>query len=188
MMVHLFGATSSPSCANFGLRRTAEDNQQEFSKEAVNSVKDNFYVDDCLSSVSSQNKAIVLVDELRQLLSKGGFRLTKWIFNSRKVIDSIPTSERAGSVKDLLLDQLPIERALGVRWDVESDTFGFKISVKDSPFTGRGILSVVSSVYDPLGFAAPFTLPAKALLQDLCRKNLGWDDPISDEDLTRWRN
>ena len=51
-----------------------------------------------------------------------------------------------------------------------------------------GILSVVSSVYDPLGFAAPFILPAKVLLQDLCRKNLGWEDPISDEDLTRWRN
>lgn len=48
--------------------------------------------------------------------------------------------------------------------------------------TTRKILSVVSSVCDPLGFAAPFTLPAKALLQDLCHKNLGW------EDLTRWRN
>ena len=188
MMVHLFGATSSPSCANFGLRRTAEDNCQEFSKEAVDSVKDNFYVDDCLKSVPPETKAIGLVNELHSLLSKGGFRLTKWISNSRKVIDSIPLSERAGSVKDLLLDQLPIERALGVRWDVESDTFGFKISVKDSPATRRGILSVVSSVYDPLGFAAPFTLLAKALLQDLCRKNLGWDDPISDEDHTRWRN
>ena len=188
MMVHLFGATSSPSCANFGLRRTAEDNQQEFSKEAVDSVKDNFYVDDCLKSVPSETKGIGLVNELRTLLSKGGFRLTKWISNSRKVIDSIPSSEKAGSVKGLLLDQLPIERALGVRWDVESDTFGFKISVKDRPATRRGILSVVSSVYDPLGFAAPFTLSAKALLQDLCRKNLGWDDPISDEDLNRWRN
>ncbi|XP_068716993.1 uncharacterized protein [Montipora capricornis] len=188
MMVHLFGATSSPSCANFGLRRTAEDNCQEFSKEAVDSVKDNFYVDDCLKSVPSKTEAIGLVNELRTLLSKRGFRLTKWISNSRKVIDSIPLSEREGSVKDLLLDQLPIERALGVRWDVESDTFGFKISVKDRPATRRGILSVVSSVYDPLGFAAPFILPAKALLQDLCCKNLGWDEPISDEDLIRWRN
>ena len=126
------------------------------------------------------------MNELHTLLSKGGFRLTKWISNSRKVIDSIPLSERAGSVKDLLLDQLPIERALGVRWDVESDTFGFKI--KDRSATRRGILSVVSSVYDLLEFASPFTLPTKALLQDLCRKNLGWDDPISNEDLTRWRN
>ena len=133
IMVHLFGATSSPSCANFGLQRTAEDNQQEFSKDAVDSVKNNFYVDDCLTSVPSENKAIVLVDELRQLLSKGGFRLNKWISNSRNVIKSIPMSERAGSVKDLLLDQLPIKRALGVRWNVESDTFGFKISMKDRP-------------------------------------------------------
>ena len=65
--------------------------------------------------------------------SKGGFRLTKWISNSWNVIKFIPMSERAGSVKDLLLDQLPIKRALGVRWNVESDTFGFKISMKDRP-------------------------------------------------------
>ena len=81
MMVHLFGATSSPSCANFGHWQTAEDSQQEFSKDAVDSVKNNFYIDDCLKSVPSENKAIVLVDELRQLLSKGGFCLTKWISN-----------------------------------------------------------------------------------------------------------
>ena len=37
-------------------------------------------------------------------------------------------SERAGSVKGLLLDQLPIERALGVRWDVETDTFGEQLA------------------------------------------------------------
>ena len=135
MMVHLFGATSSPSCANFGLRQAAEDNCQEFSKEAVDSVKDNFYVHDCLKSIPSETEAIGLVNELRTLLSKGGFRLTKWISNSRKVIDFFPLSERAGSVKNLLLDQLPIERAFGVRWDVGSDTFGFKISVKDRPAT-----------------------------------------------------
>ena len=97
-------------------------------------------------------------------------------------------SERARSVKDLRLDQLPIERAWGVRWDVESDTFDGKMSVKDKPPARRGILSVVSSVYDQLGFEAPFTLPAKTLLQDPCCQNLEWDDPISAEDLTRWRN
>ena len=61
IMVHLFGATSSPSCPNFGLWRTAEDNYQEFSKETVDSVKDNFYVDDCLKSVPSKTKAIGLI-------------------------------------------------------------------------------------------------------------------------------
>ena len=188
MLVHLFGATSSPSCFNFALRRTADDNRAEFSQEAVDTVARNVYVDDCLKSVGSAPEAIPLVGELRELLSKGGFRLTKWISNSRKVIGSVPASERAVLVKDPLLDQLPTERALGVRWDVETDKFGFKISLKDKAITRRGILSVVSSVYDPLGFVAPFILPAKRLLQDLCQKSLGWDDLVSNEDLACWQN
>lgn len=76
-------------------------------------------------------------------------------------------------MKDLDLEGMPVERALGINWDMGTDRFGFRIKIKDRPPTRRGILSVVSSVYDPLGFAGPFILPAKALLQDLCRKGLG---------------
>lgn len=112
MMVHLFGVTSSPSCANFGLWQAAEDNQQEFSKNAVDRIKSNLYVDDYLTSVSSENKTTVLVDELREQLSKRGFRLTKWISNSRNVIKYIAMSERAGSVKCE-----GCSPRLGVTWD-----------------------------------------------------------------------
>ena len=45
---------------------------------------------------------------------------------------------------------------------------------------------MTSSVYDPLGLVALVVLKAKKLLQDLCIKNIGWDDPISDEDGERW--
>ena len=38
MEVHLFGATSSPSCCNFALKRTAEDNKGEFPEEVVRTV------------------------------------------------------------------------------------------------------------------------------------------------------
>lgn len=100
----------------------------------------------------------------------------------------MPESERAGSVKDLCFDEPSIERALGVLWNIGRDEFGFKIKVKDKPPTRRGILSIVSSVYDPLGFVSPFVLPAKILMQELCRKNLGWDDPIHVDHLTRWKS
>ena len=83
-------------------------------------------------------------------------------------------------MKDLLLNQLPCQRALGIRWDFETDTFGFKISLKDKPYTRRGILSIVSFNYDSLGFVAPFILQAKRLLQNLRQKGLGWDN----EDIT----
>ena len=85
MLVHLFGAASSPSCANFALRQTAEDNKENFDPVTVETVKRNFYVDDCLKSVESEEQAIQLQSELRQLPARGGFRLTKWMSNSIKV-------------------------------------------------------------------------------------------------------
>ena len=54
--VHFLGATSSPSCCQFALKRTAEDNKGEFPEEVVRTVKRNFYVDDCLKSVKSAKK------------------------------------------------------------------------------------------------------------------------------------
>lgn len=83
----------------------------------------NFYVDDCLKSVPSESEAICLTADLRRLLERGGFNLTKGISNSYKLIESLPESDRAGSFKDLHDSQMPVERALGVRWDVEGDIF-----------------------------------------------------------------
>ncbi|XP_071476616.1 uncharacterized protein [Diadema antillarum] len=187
MTVHLFGATSSPSCASFALRKTAEDNRGHFNEEVINTVKRNFYVDDCLKSVKDRAEAVTQVEDIRDLLSRGGFRLTKWLSNDRDVLGSIPEEERAASVSSLDIDELPAERTLGILWDVETDCFGFKVHLREKPATRRGILSIASSLYDPLGFVAPFVLPAKILLQRLCRVGLGWDEPVGAEDEREWR-
>lgn len=42
MLVRLFEAVPSPACANFALRRTAEDNQNTFTVEVIDTVKRNF--------------------------------------------------------------------------------------------------------------------------------------------------
>ena len=46
MNVHLFGAVSSPSCASFALRRTADDNERQYGKSAGDALRTNFDVDD----------------------------------------------------------------------------------------------------------------------------------------------
>ena len=106
--------------------------------------------------------------------------MTKWVSNCRAVLKKIPRQLRVSGVQDLDLgsDILPVERALGVRRNVETDEFVFKMQLKGRPPTRRGLLSVVSSVYDPLGFISPFLLSAKIILQDLCRRKLKWDDVI----------
>ncbi len=83
MTVHLFGATSSPSCANFALRKCAEDNKDFFSQQVFETIMYNFYVDDCLASVASEQEAISLYKDLTTICTKGGFHLTKWISNNR---------------------------------------------------------------------------------------------------------
>ncbi|TWW61443.1 hypothetical protein D4764_04G0000900 [Takifugu flavidus] len=125
----------------------------------------NFYVDDCLKSVATEEEAVALVKSLRDLCAEGGFSLTKWVSNSRRVLSSIPAELRATELKDLDLaqDDLPTERALGVQWC----TFTYRIKSQDKPKTRRGILSVVNSTYDPLGFLVPLILPAKLLMRDL---------------------
>ena len=189
MTVHLFGSTSSPSCASFGLRKTAQDNAGDFSHEVIDTVLRNFYVDDCLKSVKSTEVAVELRKDLCALLSRGGFRLTKWLCNRKEVLETIPTSARAPSVLDLDLnsDVLPTERTLGVQWNMNSDMFTFKMTPKDEPFTRRGILSVTSSIYDPLGMVSPIILPAKRLLQDLCKQELSWDEEIGAQESQCWR-
>ncbi len=84
---------------------------------------------------------------------------------------------------DLDLDHLPIERTLGVLWNVDTDEFNYRVSMKETPMTRRGILSATSSLYDPLGFIAPFIIVAKLLLQDLCAQGKGWD-----EEIQRWKS
>ena len=48
-------------------------------------------------------------------------------------------------------------------------------------------MSVVGSVFDPFGFVTPSVLPAKKILQDLCRLKLGWDDEIPYEQGLHWQ-
>lgn len=53
--------------------------------------------------------------------------------------------------------------------------------------SGVGILSVTSSVYDPLGLVSPVVVSSKKLLQDLCQTKLGWNDVIALEEAMRWK-
>lgn len=92
MVVHLLGAASSPACSSFALRKTAEDNSDHFSREIVSLVNKNFFVDDCLQSLQSTEEALQRARDLQCLLSRGGFRLSNCVSNSRRVCDAIPLS------------------------------------------------------------------------------------------------
>ena len=148
----------------------------------------NFYVDDGLKSVPTVSQAVDLIARTTNMLKKGGVRLHKFISNSRLVLDSIPEQDHAKVTKnlDLRCDTAPLERALGVQWCIESDTFQFQITLKDQPLTRRGILSTIGSVYDPFGFVAPVILLGKQILQKLYNNQVDWDSPVPDDLRCQW--
>ena len=141
-----------------------------------------------IKAVGTTEGSVNIVRSLSQLLALGEFRLSKWVSNDRKVLEAVPVEERAKGVKDLYLDcsSLPAERALGIHWDIEVDQFSVQIKRKHREFTRIGLLSVVSSVYNPLWLVCPFVLGAKIIFQDECKSGKDWDDPLSPENQVRW--
>ena len=51
MCVHVFGGTSSPSCCNYALKRTAYDNKSKYQTDVMDTLNRYFYVDDLIKSV-----------------------------------------------------------------------------------------------------------------------------------------
>lgn len=185
MAVHLFGAASSPGCANFGLKHLARQHKANYPL-ASTFVEKNFYVDDGLVSVPSVDEAKKLITESQELCKRGGLRLHKFNSNEEAALSCLDSSERAANVEPLGFDSTPSERALGIQWSIKDDTFSFNISLKDQPSTRRGCLSVIASLYDPLGFIAPFSLSGKRILQELCHRGIGWDDSLPEDIKPRW--
>ena len=60
-----------------------------------------------------------------------------------------------------------VHQSLGLSWDLESDSFIFDIEIGEKPSTKRGFLSMLNSVYDPLGFVAHILINGKILLREI---------------------
>ena len=68
-----------------------------------------------------------------------------------------------------------------MKWNISKDTLGVQTKIAENPLTRRGLLSVLSSIYDPLGLRGPFLLKGRLIIQQLCRDRLGWDETIDEK-------
>ena len=148
MCVHVFGGLFSGACSSYALRRTAIENENKYGKDAAEMLKNNLYVDDMLKSVENKDKAIRLTKNVKYMCQEGGFNMTKFASNSKRILQSIPEKDRKMGVKNSdLLGSLSIERALSVLWNEENGTLGLKVNLKEKPLTRRGVLPALSSIY-----------------------------------------
>ena len=176
----VFGVNASPFQAQFVLQHHAKKHQHNFPRAAETIMKST-YMDDSMDSVQTEEQGIDLYRQLSFLLTNAGMHAHKWLSNSSNVLSAIPPQDRKSKV-DLDRDQLPCTKTLGVWWLAEEDIFTFKEHVPDKsmPYTKRNFLKKIATLFDPIGFLAPFTIRAKMLLQDMWTSGLEWDDELTE--------
>ncbi|GFQ73548.1 DUF1758 domain-containing protein [Trichonephila clavata] len=99
-----------------------------------------------------------------EIMKEGAFELRCWASNDSK-------------------EDQDKQMVLGLSWDVISDELSCKLPsnidcTQGKPVTKRVLLSVINSVYDPIGFTAPALLLPKLLMQEAWRGKIGWDEVL----------
>ena len=108
----------------------------------------------------------------------------KWISNSPKVIEAIPTEERATATEIVIKSgQDPVIKTLGISWNKDEDLFTITASPVSPYFqtTKVNFLRKVATIFDPLGSVSPYVIVAKILLQELWMRGYDWDDEVQYE-------
>ena len=175
-----FGVSASPYLAVRTLQQTARDHGEGY-PDATHHIMTSFYVDDFLGGADSIQEALDLFTNLRVVLQKGGFNLTKWRSSSKEVLQGIPSAlHETKPVKDSTSLQAPtISKALGLVWDSDKDVMSPCITVSPTfTSTKRGIFRDVSKTYDVLGWIAPTVVVMKVLFQELWKTGQEWDDEV----------
>ena len=188
LLVHVFGAKSSPSCANFALKYTAQSCPEGLS-EVKSAILDSFYVDDLLKSGDEEEKVIENAHQIVSHLKDNGFELTNFVSNSRLFLKEFPEEKLSKEIKslDMSSDPLPNEKALGVIWNTQNDSLMFHVEIEKKAETKRGVLATLFSIYDPLFLISPVLIIGKKLFQKLCELKIDWDDMLPKDLLTEWR-
>ncbi|XP_036322198.1 uncharacterized protein LOC118736217 [Rhagoletis pomonella] len=198
LQVMSFGATCSPSIAQYVRSRNARENADEFPR-AAKSITERHYVDDMLDSVETAEEAVKLIKDVIEVHKRGNFHIRGWLTNSNHVAGALGN---AGSSDDFCtagktIDQvIEPEKVLRLWWRTSVDVFTFStrftkagkeiLGGQKLP-TKREIPRLLMSVYDPLGFLSFYTIRLKIVLQNIWRSGIDWDDQIPEEYVNAWQ-
>lgn len=183
LVVVTYGFASSPYISVKAMQDGAKKYQLQFPK-AVQAIHEDFYMDDCTTGDSNEENAIQLAKDIRTVLDKNGFPLSKWRSNSQRLVKELAGDDAAS----VLFEQEEKTSILGLKWLPKTDELTFAVNQKPIiEFTKRNILSTIHQLYDPNGLVAPVITRAKLLIQALWKEKLTWDEPVSVEIIKQWK-
>ena len=186
----IYGVRSSGNQAECGLRSIGQLFSNEY-PEVNRIIKEDVYVDDCITGESSTPEAFKRADEIQTVVSRGNFTLKGFTFTGMK-----PT-------QDLSEDGSSISVG-GMRWFPETDELTLSISdlnfskkrrgkklsqasnIIPEKLTRRDCASKVAEIFDLTGKMSPIVASMKLDLHELTTRELDWNDVIPDELRQTW--
>lgn len=158
-----YGTAAAPNLALRVLKQLVTDEGSQFPL-AVPVLMCHVYIDDCLFGADNLSLARETRDQLRSLLARGGFHLRKWASNSATLLEGIDAPDLGvAPVKGLQQDDSL--KVLGIVWHPARDEFRFQVKTGQTHgLTKRAILSAISGLFDPLGWAMAVVISAKIIM------------------------
>ncbi|XP_053691479.1 uncharacterized protein LOC128739994 [Sabethes cyaneus] len=160
-----YGTKPAPFLATRTLKQLAMDEQALFPL-AARAVSEDVYMDDILTGIDDAEAALEMRVQLMEMLMKGGFRLRKWASNCPTVLQGIPEED------------LAVIKADG--YELYPDPAIPELS-QDERLSKRKVLSIIATLFDPLGMIGTVITTAKVFMQllwclkDEDGKKLDWD-------------
>ena len=137
---------------------------------------DKFYVDNYMNTYDNQAEVVTDKVRLDNVMNQASMPLQEWVSNNEYFN---------------FLYQLAVpvtQNVLGISWNPYTDNMnivaGEKLIHDDSwRYTKRKVLSLVSSIYDPLGWVSPLTVRGKIFMQTLWKEKMSWDQTFNPEQI-----
>ena len=162
-----YGLKSSPFVAIRSLWELAEQERLNFPRASI-ILKEDLYVDDICTGADTVSEALMLRDELIEIMRSGGYELRKWLSNSPELLVGLPEDHQQDPHLFENVDNPNMIAVLGVQYRPVQDIFTYGVELTlPHVWTKRQVLSTVARTFDPNGWISPVVFLAKCFLQKL---------------------
>ena len=177
----MFGATCSPFLLQKTIIYHLEHNLNPLAPQLI----PHFYVDNFGKTYDNVDLMLKEYPHINNLLLEANMPLQSWISNSEEFNEGINVD-----------CENTVVNVLGVNWNVTDDKLSIKSSqyvcmnecVHSHSLTKRQVVSIVSSVFDPLGLVSPLWIKGKIFIQSLWKENFSWDAPLPENYCIEFKN
>ncbi|XP_068153720.1 uncharacterized protein [Drosophila tropicalis] len=122
-----FGASCSPRIAHYVRELNTKKHADEF-PAAAKAIQSSHYVDDYIDSCHSEEEAITLAKEVREVHARGGFHMRKWCTNSKRVLAALCDTTTYDEKQFFNSEEIhSYEKILGMWWSPHQDAFTYAL-------------------------------------------------------------